>query len=61
MKYRKIECNMFIYFLKWSDTYHDTMTCYLMDQDSFPFHNQANVMNIVVGDMWTSLKKRGAL
>jgi hypothetical protein len=61
MKSRKIQCNMFKCFKNQSDTYHDTQTYYLMEQDSFPFQDQAGVMNIVVGDMWTALKKRGAL
>jgi hypothetical protein len=61
MKSRKIQCNMFKCFKNRSDTYHDTQTYYLMEQDSLPFQDQAGVMNTVAGDMWTALKKRGAL
>jgi hypothetical protein len=43
----------------WSDTYHDTQTHYLMEQDPLPLQDQAGVMNIVDG-IWTALKKRGA-
>ena len=52
---------MFKCFKNQSDTYHDTHNYYLLEQDSLPFQDQAGVMNIVVGDMWTTLKKRGAL
>jgi hypothetical protein len=61
MKSRKIQCNMFKCFKNWSDTYHDTQTYYLLEKDSLPFQDQAGVMNTVVGDMWTAMKKRGAL
>ena len=40
-----------------SDTYHDTQTHYLMEQDPLPLQDQASMMNIIVGDMWTALKK----
>jgi hypothetical protein len=61
MKSRKIQCNMFKCFKNWNDTCYDTQTYYLMEQDALPFQDQACVMNTVVGDMWTTLKKRGAL
>jgi hypothetical protein len=51
---------MFTCFKNQSYTYHDTRTHYLMEQDSLLFQDQAGVMDIVVGDMWTALKKRGA-
>jgi len=40
-----------------SDTYHDTQTHYLMEQDPLPLQDQANVMDIVAGDMWTILEE----
>ena len=33
-----------------SDTYHDTRTHYLMEQDPLPLQNQADGMDIVVAD-----------
>jgi hypothetical protein len=48
-------------FKYWSDTYHDTRTHYLMEQDPLPLQDQAGVMNTNVGDMWTAVKKIGAL
>jgi hypothetical protein len=61
MKSRRIQYNMFKCFKYQSDTYHDTWTHYLMEQDPLPLQDQAGVMDVVVGDMWTVLKKRGAL
>jgi hypothetical protein len=52
---------MFKCFKNQSDTYHDTQTHYLMEQDSPLLQDQAGVMDTVVGDKWTALKKRGAL
>jgi hypothetical protein len=52
---------MFKCFKNQSDTYHDTQTHYLMEQDSLLLQDQAGVMDTVVGDTWTALKKRGAL
>jgi hypothetical protein len=51
---------MFKCFKNQSDTYHDTQTHYLMEQDPLPLQDQAGVMDIVAGDMWTVLEeKRG--
>jgi hypothetical protein len=62
MKSRKIQCNMFKCFKNQSDTYHDTQTYYLMEKDSFPFQDQAGVMDTVVDGMWDLLmEKRGPL
>jgi hypothetical protein len=52
---------MFKCFKNQSDTYHDTQTHYLMEKDSLLLQDQAGVMDTVAGDMWTALKKRGAL
>jgi len=61
MKSRKIQFNMFKCFKNRSNTYHDTRTYYLLEQDSLPFQDQAGVMNTAAGDMWTTLKKIGSL
>ena len=52
---------MFKCFKNQSDTYHDTRTHYLMEQDSLLLQDQAGVTDIATGDMWIALKKRGAL
>jgi hypothetical protein len=44
-----------------SDTYHDTQSHYLIDQDLLLLQDQAGVMDTAAGDMWAALKKRGAL
>jgi hypothetical protein len=44
-----------------SDTYHDTQTHYLMEQDPLLLQNQADGMDVVVADRWEALKKRWAL
>jgi hypothetical protein len=41
-----------------SDTYHDTQTHYLMEQDPFLLQDQAKVMDVVVADKVEVLKKR---
>jgi hypothetical protein len=41
-----------------SDTYHDTQTHYLMEQDPFLLQDQAEVMDFVVADKVEALKKR---
>jgi hypothetical protein len=51
LKSRKIHCNMFKCFKYQSDTYHDTWTHYLMEQDPLPCGNQAGVVDVVVGDV----------
>jgi hypothetical protein len=53
---------MFKCFKYRSHTYHDTRTHYLMEQDPLPLQDQASVMDVVVGDMWTMLEEnRGPL
>ena len=44
-----------------SNTYHDTQTHYLMEQDPLLLQNQADGMDDVVADRWKALKKRWAL
>jgi hypothetical protein len=44
-----------------SDTYHDTQTHYLMEQDPLLLQNQADGMDVVAADRWEALKKRWAL
>jgi hypothetical protein len=39
-----------------SDTYHDTRTHYLMEQDPFLLQDQAEVMDVVVADKVEALK-----
>jgi hypothetical protein len=41
-----------------SDTYHDTRTHYLMEQDPLLLQNQANGMDDVVVDIMEALKKK---
>jgi hypothetical protein len=41
-----------------SDTYHDTRTHYLMEQDPSLLQDQAKVMDVVVGDKVEALKGR---
>jgi hypothetical protein len=43
-----------------SDTYHDTRTHYLMEQDPLLLQNQVDGMDVVV-DRWKALKKGWAL
>ena len=53
---------MFKWFKYQSDTYHDTRTHYLMEQDPLPLQDQASVMDATTGDIWTVLEeKRGPL
>jgi hypothetical protein len=52
---------MFKCFKNQSDTYHDTRTHYLMEQDSLLRQDQVGVMDTTIGGMWNALKKRGAL
>jgi hypothetical protein len=41
-----------------SDTYHDTRTHYLMEQDPSLLQDQAEVMDVVAADKVEVLKKR---
>jgi hypothetical protein len=41
-----------------SDTYHDTRTHYLMEQDPLLLQNQADGMDVVVVDRMEALKKK---
>jgi hypothetical protein len=53
---------MFKCFKYQSDTYHDTRTHYLIEQDPLPLQDQANVMGVIAGNMWNVLEeKRGPL
>jgi hypothetical protein len=47
---------MLKFFNNQSDTYHDTQTNYLMEQDSLLLQDQAGGMDVVV-DRWVVLKK----
>jgi hypothetical protein len=63
---KKTSCNevqyiLFKCFKNQSDTYHDTQTHYLMEKDSSLLQDQVGGMDIVVGDKWIALMKRGAL
>ena len=42
-----------------SDTYHDTRTHYLMDQDPLLLQNQTDGIDVVVVDRMEALKKKG--
>jgi hypothetical protein len=44
-----------------SDTYHDTRTHYLMEQDPLLLQNQADGMDAAAIDRWEALKKGWAL
>ena len=41
-----------------SDTYHDTRTHYLMEQDPLLWKDQADGMDVVVADIMEVLKKK---
>jgi hypothetical protein len=41
-----------------SDTYHDTRTHYLMEQDPSLLQDRADVMDVVVADKVEALKKK---
>jgi hypothetical protein len=41
-----------------SDTYHDTRTHYLMEQDPLLLQNQANGMDVAAADRMEALKKK---
>ena len=41
-----------------SDTYHDTWTHYLMEQDPFLLQDQAEVMDVFAANKVEALKKR---
>ena len=42
-----------------SDTYHDTQTYYLMEQDTLLPQNQADGMDVAAADRQEALKKKG--
>jgi hypothetical protein len=42
-----------------SDTYHDTWTHYLMEQDPLLLQNQANGMDVVVAEIGRTKEKMG--
>jgi hypothetical protein len=41
-----------------SDTYHDTQTHYLMEQDPLLLQDQADGMDVAAGDRMEALKKK---
>jgi hypothetical protein len=51
LKSRKIQYNIFKCFKYQSDTYNDTWTHYLMEQDLLPSRTRPGVMDVVVGDV----------
>jgi hypothetical protein len=57
----QIKCNIFKCFKNQSDTYHDTRTHYLVEQDLLLLQDQAGGMDVVVVDRWVALKKIWAL
>jgi hypothetical protein len=50
MKCRRIQCYIFKCFNNQSDTYHDTRTHYLMDQDLLLLQDQAGGMDTAATD-----------
>ena len=42
-----------------SDTYHDTRTRYIMEQDPLLLQNQADAKDVIVADRWEALKNNG--
>jgi hypothetical protein len=50
--------HMFKCFENQSDTYHDTQTHYLMEQDPLLLQNQVDGMDVVVADRIEVLKKK---
>jgi len=61
MERRRIQCNIFECFKNQSDTYHDTRTHYLMEEDLLLLQDQASGMDVIVADRWVALKKTWAL
>jgi hypothetical protein len=55
---KRIKCTYSNCFENQSDTYHDTRTHYLMEQDPFLLQDQADVMDVVVADKVEVLKKK---
>jgi hypothetical protein len=51
--------HIFKFFENQSDTYHDTRTHYLMEQDPLLLQNQADGMDDVVSNRMEMLKKKG--
>jgi hypothetical protein len=58
---RRVQCNIFKCFNNQSDTYHDTQTHYLMEQDLLLLQDQAGGMDIAATNRCAVLKKRWAL
>jgi hypothetical protein len=50
--------HIFKYFENQSDTYHDTRTHYLMEQDPFLLQDKADVMDVAAADKMEALKKK---
>jgi hypothetical protein len=55
---KKNQMHIFKGFEDQSDTYHDTRTHYLMEQDPSLLQDQAEVMDVVVADKVEALKGR---
>jgi hypothetical protein len=53
---KRIECTYSKVFEDQSDTYHDTQTHYLMEQDPLLLQDQAEVMDAAVADKVEALK-----
>ena len=50
--------HIFNFFENQSDTYHDTQTHYLMEQDPLLLKDQADGMDVVAADKMEGLKKK---
>jgi hypothetical protein len=50
--------HIFKCFENWSDTYHDTQTHYLMEQDPLLLQNRTDGMDVIVVDRMEALKKK---
>jgi hypothetical protein len=50
--------HIFKYFENQSDTYHDTQTHYLMEQDSLLLKDQADGMDVAAANKVEGLKKK---
>jgi hypothetical protein len=61
MKYKRVQCNIFKCFENQSDTYHDTQTHYLMEQDPLLLQDQAGGIDVVDDNGCDALKKIWAL
>jgi hypothetical protein len=58
LEVKRIKCTYSNVFENLSDTYHDTQTHYLMEQDPFLLKDQADGMDAVAVDTVEALKKK---